>query len=61
MQVDAGYRVGALELTGGESGSRGSAGKRAQEAAAAADVMGLAVRVGPWSIIDLCRMAIELV
>ena len=42
--ADAGYRVGALELTGGESGSRGNVGKRAQEAAAAAEVMGLAVR-----------------
>ncbi len=42
--VDQGYRVGALELTGGESGSRGSAGRRAKEAEAAAEVMGLAVR-----------------
>jgi N-acetylglucosamine malate deacetylase 1 len=42
--VDAGYRVGALELTGGESGSRGDAGRRAREAEAAAEVMGLAVR-----------------
>jgi bacillithiol biosynthesis deacetylase BshB1 len=42
--VDAGYRVGALELTGGETGSRGNAGKRAEESQAAAEVMGLAVR-----------------
>ncbi|MBW7994992.1 MAG: bacillithiol biosynthesis deacetylase BshB1 [Candidatus Glassbacteria bacterium] len=42
--ADAGYRVGALELTGGESGSRGSAGRRSVEAAAAAEIMGLALR-----------------
>ena len=42
--VEAGYRVGVLELTGGESGSLGSAGQRAEEAAAAAGVMGLTVR-----------------
>lgn len=42
--VDAGYRVGALELTGGESGTRGSASKRSAEAQEAAEVMGLAVR-----------------
>ncbi len=42
--VDDGYRVGALELTGGEGGSRGDAGRRAKEAEAAAEVMGLAVR-----------------
>ncbi len=42
--VDKGYRVGALELTGGESGSRGNALRRAREAEAAAEVMGLAVR-----------------
>ena len=35
--ADKGYRVGALELTGGESGSRGNAGRRAREAEAAAD------------------------
>lgn len=42
--VDAGYRVGVLDLTGGESGTRGSAGKRMEEAGEAAKVMGLALR-----------------
>jgi bacillithiol biosynthesis deacetylase BshB1 len=41
---DAGYRVGALELTQGETGTRGSAGRRAAEAEQAARVMGLATR-----------------
>lgn len=42
--VDDGYRVGVLDLTAGEMGTRGSAELRAQEAARAAEVMGLAVR-----------------
>lgn len=42
--ADAGYRVGVLDLTGGEKGSRGSAAVRAAESEAAAGVMGLAHR-----------------
>ena len=42
--VDDGYRVGVLDLTEGEMGTRGSADLRAQEAEAAAEVMGLAIR-----------------
>jgi N-acetylglucosamine malate deacetylase 1 len=42
--VDAGRRVGVLDLTQGEMGTRGSAQLRAAEAAAAASVMGLTVR-----------------
>ena len=42
--VDAGYRVGVLDLTRGESGTRGSAGQRAEEVEKAAQVMGLALR-----------------
>lgn len=42
--VDKGYRVGALELTSGESGSQGNVDRRAREAEAAAEIMGLSVR-----------------
>ena len=42
--ADAGYRVGVLDLTSGETGTRGSAGKRMEEAEKAAKVMGLALR-----------------
>ncbi len=42
--ADAGRRVGVLDLTGGESGSRGSAAGRAAESACAAELMGLALR-----------------
>ncbi|MEQ1691921.1 MAG: bacillithiol biosynthesis deacetylase BshB1 [Gemmatimonas sp.] len=42
--VDAGHAVGVLDLTQGEMGTKGSAALRAAEAAAAARVMGLAVR-----------------
>lgn len=42
--VDAGKRVGILDLTQGEMGTRGSAELRAAEAAAAAAVLGIAVR-----------------
>lgn len=44
--ADQGYRTGILDLTGGETGSYGSADLRAQEAASAADVLGLATRRG---------------
>jgi len=40
----AGHRVGILDLTQGESGTRGSAATRAAEADAAAKVLGVAVR-----------------
>jgi bacillithiol biosynthesis deacetylase BshB1 len=42
--VDDGKRVGILDLTQGEMGTRGSAELRAAEAAAAAAVLGIAVR-----------------
>lgn len=42
--VDAGYRVGLLDLTGGEAGTRGNSVLRAREAARAAQVMKLAHR-----------------
>lgn len=42
--ADRGERVGALDLTRGELGSRGTPEIRAAEAARAADVMGLALR-----------------
>jgi len=41
----SGARVGVLDLTRGEAGSAGTPELRAREAAAAADVMGLATRV----------------
>jgi N-acetylglucosamine malate deacetylase 1 len=42
--VDAGYRTGILDLTGGESGTRGSAELRAEEAARATAILGVAER-----------------
>jgi bacillithiol biosynthesis deacetylase BshB1 len=42
--VDAGYRVGILDLTQGESGTRGSAELRAEEAERAARILGVAER-----------------
>jgi len=42
--VDAGYRTGILDLTAGESGTRGSAEIRAAEAARAAEILGVAER-----------------
>ncbi len=42
--AQAGYRVGILDLTGGESGTRGSAELRAKEAAKAAKVLGAVYR-----------------
>lgn len=42
--VEEGYRVGALDLSAGESGTRGSAALRAREADKAAKVMGLVYR-----------------
>ncbi len=42
--VDAGRRVGVLDLTQGEMGSRGSAAIRNAESESAAAVMGLAIR-----------------
>jgi bacillithiol biosynthesis deacetylase BshB1 len=43
--VRAGYRVGILDLTQGEMGTRGSSEERAREAARAAEVLGVAVRL----------------
>ncbi|MBA3259933.1 MAG: bacillithiol biosynthesis deacetylase BshB1 [Gemmatimonadales bacterium] len=42
--VDAGYSTGILDLTAGESATRGSAGVRATEAARAAEILGVAER-----------------
>ena len=42
--ADAGERTGVLDLTAGEAGTRGTIQSRAREAAAAAEVMGLADR-----------------
>ncbi len=42
--AEAGHRTGILDLTMGESGSRGTPELRAQEAEQAGDILGLAVR-----------------
>jgi bacillithiol biosynthesis deacetylase BshB1 len=42
--VDLGYKVGILDLTAGESGSRGDAVTRADEARAASEIMGVHFR-----------------
>ncbi|MGH7483055.1 MAG: bacillithiol biosynthesis deacetylase BshB1 [Longimicrobiales bacterium] len=42
--ADQGYRTGVLDLTGGETGTWGSADRRATEATEAASVLGLATR-----------------
>ena len=42
--VEAGYRAGVLDLTAGESGSRGNASLRSRESNRASKVMGLAHR-----------------
>jgi N-acetylglucosamine malate deacetylase 1 len=42
--VDAGHRTGILDLTAGETGTRGSAALRAEEAARAAALLGVAER-----------------
>ncbi|HKV37748.1 MAG TPA: bacillithiol biosynthesis deacetylase BshB1 [Blastocatellia bacterium] len=42
--ISMGYRVGILDMTRGEMGTRGTPEIRAQEAAASAKVLGLAVR-----------------
>jgi len=42
--VDAGYRTGVLDLTEGETGTRGSAKLRAEEAERAARILGVAER-----------------
>ena len=43
-EISLGKKVGVLDLTRGELGTRGSADIRDQEAAAAAEILGLAVR-----------------
>lgn len=42
--VEAGYKVGVLDLTAGEAGTRGSARLRAKEADKASAIMGIAYR-----------------
>lgn len=42
--VDAGYRAGILDLTAGETGTRGSAALRAEEAERAAQILGVTER-----------------
>jgi len=44
--ADQGYATAVIDLTGGETGSSGTAELRRQEAAAAARILGLAERVG---------------
>jgi len=41
---DAGYRTGILDLTAGETGTRGNAGLRAEEAERAAEILGVSER-----------------
>lgn len=43
--VEQGYRTGIIDLTEGETGTRGSATLRAEEAARAADLLGVSVRL----------------
>lgn len=42
--VDQGYRTAILDLTAGEAGTRGSAERRAEEAARAAEILGVVER-----------------
>src|SRR3982751_6180520 len=42
--VDAGYQVGILDLTAGETGTRGTAALRAEEAERAAGILGVSER-----------------
>jgi bacillithiol biosynthesis deacetylase BshB1 len=42
--VDAGYRVGVLDLTAGETGTRGTADLRAEEAKLAGEILGVTER-----------------
>src|SRR5918992_4043500 len=42
--VEGGYRAGILDLTAGETGTRGSAELRAEEARGAAEILGVAER-----------------
>jgi bacillithiol biosynthesis deacetylase BshB1 len=42
--ADAGYRTGILDLTAGETGTRGDASLRAQEAERAAEILGVSER-----------------
>ena len=42
--LDAGYRAGILDLTAGETGTRGSADLRAEEAMRAAEILGVTER-----------------
>ena len=44
LLADQGYRTGVVDFTGGELGTRGTPETRAEEAAAAAGVLGLAAR-----------------
>ncbi|MEM6288917.1 MAG: bacillithiol biosynthesis deacetylase BshB1 [Bacteroidota bacterium] len=44
LLADQGYRTGVVDFTRGELGTRGTPDERAAEAAAASEVMGLAVR-----------------
>lgn len=66
--VDLGERVGVVDLTAGESGSRGTAGQRAREAEAAAAILGLVERrtagledAGIRNTPDTRRAVVELV
>jgi bacillithiol biosynthesis deacetylase BshB1 len=62
-----GYRTGVVDLTGGETGTHGSRSLRSQEAARAAEVMGVAARrnaglpdAGLFNTADTRRVVVEL-
>ncbi len=64
----AGYGTGIVDLTGGETGTRGDAATRAREAAAAAQIMGVAERLNAGlpdahlhNTDDARRVVIELI
>lgn len=63
-----GYRTGVVDLTGGETGTHGSRSLRSQEAARAAEVMGVAERrsaglpdAGLFNTGDTRRVVVELI
>ena len=63
-----GHRTGIVDLTGGETGTHGSGSLRAQEAARAAEVMGIAERrnaglpdAGLFNTTETRRVVVELI
>ena len=62
--ADQGYRTGILDLTRGETGTRGNAELRAAEAQIAAGILGVSVRLNaglPDAAIENSRTARELI